>query len=79
MKFVIVIKVERNPLIEALGTGFEWEVRELLKEATGDLIERAGPGLARGRSDDAVAAKAAAEAAAERFAEESVYIYNTEA
>jgi hypothetical protein len=79
MKFVIIIKVNRELLTDGVGEGFRWEVRELLKTADrdGDLLERTGPGLASGVAPDVTAAKAAAEDAARKFAAESIYVFDT--
>lgn len=82
MKFVILIKVDTNPMTGGIvdnNTKFYWEVRELLKRSdeTSDLLERTGPGLARGVADTAELAKTAAENAARLFASEQIYIFDT--
>lgn len=81
MKFVIILKVDTNPLTGGLRDGFYWEVRELLKKSDDDssILERTGPGLARGVAETVEMAKSAAEDAARKFASEQVYVFDTDA
>lgn len=70
-RFVIFIKADTD------SSGFKWELRELISEATGTAAERSGPTLISGTAPDSATAKHDAEVQAERFALEDVYIYNT--
>lgn len=72
-RFVVVIKAN-TPL--QFGN-FTWEVRELLSEASGTVLERSGPTLATGIAETIAEAKNLAETMAENFSLEEVYVYNT--
>lgn len=70
-RYVIVIKAD------TASPGFAWEVRELLSDVTGTVLERSGPTLSRGVSATSVLAKHDAEVEAERLGLEEAYVYNT--
>jgi len=70
-RYVIVIKADPN------SSGFAWEVRELLSDITGSVLERSGLTLSRGVSATSIEAKNKAETEAERLALEEAYVYNT--
>lgn len=70
-RFVIVIKADTT------GPGFTWQVREVISDSTGSVIERSGPTLSSGKSPTKVEAKHHAETEAERLAQEEIYVYNT--
>lgn len=77
-RYVIVVKVPHDGSLTDTATEvFQWEVRELLSDGTGTLQERSGPTLVTGKSATAAEARFEAETWAERLAEETAYVYNT--
>lgn len=73
-RYVIIVRLDTSTLTQFR---FNWEVRELLGEATQSPLERSGRVLASGLAADATTARHDAEVVAEQLALENVYIYNT--
>lgn len=77
-RYVVVIKADRGTNTNGDAAPiFLWEVRELLADGTGTVLERSGPTLVTGTAPDAVTARHEAEVWAETLAVEDAYVYNT--
>ena len=78
-KYVIFIKVDTETAVDDETPVFSWDVRTFLgtAETGGDITEKAGPSLISGTSPTVAAAQAEAQAWANTFAQETVYVYKT--
>lgn len=85
-KFVVYINIDQDaqnsPTGPDLAHIFRWSLRRYLgttEGGGGDPIENSGPEIATNRADSVANAKAAALAYASFYAQETVYILDTDA